>query len=478
MLDPIARHADVCPKALALIDGDRRWTYGELDRAVEGAAEGLRGRGVEAGDRVGIHASRRAETVLLLWALWRRGSVAVPMSTRLPPTTVIQRAQDGACDWLVTGDSAMREQASTTLPTVRPEAVVGDGRERQSTPTLPAERSATILFTSGSTGSPKAVLHSWRNHVYSAKGANANIPLREGDRWGCSLPLYHVGGLSILVRCALRRAAVLLPSPDSPLHESLRRQVTHASLVATQMRRVLREGPEEPPSSLRAVVLGGGPIPESVLREGTGRGWPLHTSYGSTEMASQVTTTDPGASLDDLRTAGRRLPHRRVRIEDEQIMVAGAPLFRGYVTDDGVEDPRTDDGWYPTGDRGRIDAAGRLHVLGRRDRMFVSGGENIQPEEIETVLERLKGVERAVVVPVPHPEYGERPVAFLQGIDRWSAPALREALSETLPGFKVPDAFHSLPALEESSGLKVDRESLRERARKLHPMENPGGAAE
>lgn len=469
MLDPIARHADVCPEALALVDRDRRWTYGELDRAVEGAVEELRARGVEAGDRVGIHHSRRAETVVLLWALWRRGSVAVPISTRLPPKTVIQRAQRVECDRLVTGDAAVREEAPTSLPTAQPEAVVGEGRQRQSIPALPAERTATILFTSGSTGTPKAALHSWRNHVYSAKGANANILLREGDRWVCSLPLYHVGGLSILVRCALRRAAVLLPSPDTPLHESLRRQGTHVSLVATQMRRLLQKGPEEPPSSLRAVLLGGGPIPESILREGIRRGWPLHTSYGSTEMTSQVTTTDPGASLHDLRTAGRRLPHRRVRIEDEQIMVDGAPLFRGYVTDDGIEDPRTDEGWYPTGDRGRIDAAGRLHVLGRRDRMFVSGGENIQPEEIEMALERLNGVERAVVVPVPHTEYGERPVAFLRADDRWSAPALREALSETLPGYKVPDAFHSLPAPDESSGLKVDRASLRERARKLHP---------
>jgi O-succinylbenzoic acid--CoA ligase len=184
-------------------------------------------------------------------------------------------------------------------------------------------------------------------------------------------------------------------------------------------------------------------------------------------MASQITTTVPGAPSEDLRTAGCRLPHRRIRIEDEQIMVAGAPLFRGYVTKRGIVDPRTDDGWYPTGDRGRIDATGRLHVLGRRDRMFVSGGENIQPEEIETVLERLEGIERAVVVPVPDPEYGERPVAFLRGLAPGAAPALREALAETLPKFKIPDAFHSFPASEESTGLKIDRDTLRERARIL-----------
>jgi O-succinylbenzoic acid--CoA ligase len=191
-------------------------------------------------------------------------------------------------------------------------------------------------------------------------------------------------------------------------------------------------------------------------------------------MASQITTTAPGASLDELRTAGRRLPHRRLRIDDGQIMVAGAPLFQGYVTPDGLDAPRTDDGWYPTGDRGRIDASGRLHVLGRGDRMFVSGGENVQPEEIETALERIDGVGRAVVVPVPDPEYGRRPVAFVRTTAPRSPSELRTALAATLPGFKIPDAFHPLPPDATQTGLKIDRERLRNRARKLHEK-NPGG---
>jgi O-succinylbenzoic acid--CoA ligase len=343
----------------------------------------------------------------------------------------------------------------------------GEGSPLESSQSLSDDQPATILFTSGSTGTPKAALHTWGNHRYSAKGANANLPLQPGDRWLLSLPLYHVGGLAILVRCALAGAAVVL-SPDAPLHESLRTtDATHVSLVATQLRRLLDAKTGGPPDALRAVLLGGGPIPDSLLRRGRERGWPLLTSYGCTEMASQVTTTAPGDSLDDLSTAGRRLHHRRVRIVDDEIQVKGAPLFRGYVTDEGLDDPRTDDGWYRTGDRGCLDASGRLHVTGRIDRMFVSGGENIQPEEIEMTLEQLDAVERAVVVPVSHPEYGHRPVAFVRLRTDVDCPDFERVLRRRLPGFKIPDAFHSLPDEGDSEGLKIDRSALRERAHKL-----------
>jgi len=195
-------------------------------------------------------------------------------------------------------------------------------------------------------------------------------------------------------------------------------------------------------------------------------------SYGCTEMASQVATTAPGGRGAAIGSAGRCLPHRRLRVEGGQILVTGASLFEGYVTEEGIDDPRRADGWYPTGDRGRVDAAGRLYVLGRMDRMFVSGGENIHPEEIEAVLEQRAGIERAVVVPVPHPDYGARPVAFVEGPSPVSSEDLTTALADRLPGFKIPEAFHSLPSPDDADGLTVDREWLKRRARALRGPED------
>ena len=465
--DPIARHARARPEVSALRGPSRAWSYREMDAAVARRHAGLRAAGVEARARVALRMDRTGEMVLLLWALWRAGAVAVPLSTRLPPGGAVEQAEAAGAGCLITTDPAVGEAASGKLSVHAPKSFREGDLSMPAAPARPRDRPATIVHTSGSTGPPKAALHTWANHLYSAKGANANMPLRPGDRWLLSLPLYHVGGLAILVRCALAGAAVQVPAPGTTIEAALRAGATHVSMVATQFRRVLHVT-EGPPPAVRAVILGGGPIPDALLQNGVERGWPLHTSYGCTEMASQVTTTPPGASLDTLRTAGRRLPHRRLRIDDGQILVGGPPLFAGYVTPDGLDDPRLDGEWYPTGDRGRLDAQGRLHVEGRLDRMFVSGGENIQPEEIEAALERIDGVERAVVVPVPDPEFGRRPVAFVRRTGGVTDDALRAALREILPGFKLPDAFHSLTEEGTTSGLKIDRTRLEKRARKLH----------
>jgi O-succinylbenzoic acid--CoA ligase len=136
----------------------------------------------------------------------------------------------------------------------------------------------------------------------------------------------------------------------------------------------------------------------------------------------------------------------------------------GVMDDDRVRDPRVE-GWYPTGDVGRVDAQGRLHVKGRVDRQFISGGENIQPEELEVALERIEAIERAVVVAVPDEEYGRRPVAFVQSDGKFRPDAWRKTLATTLPRFKIPDAIYRLPTAAVEGSMKVDHDLLRQRAR-------------
>ena len=465
---PIHRHAQARPDALALWSPERRWTYAELDAAIAATGSTLRDADLPDGSRVALRLHRDPDFVILLWALWRMGHVAMPLSTRLPAAEARRTAQRMGASCLVTRDAALLGMEPGALKPEPPDRFVErEGRGTPNPTPQPTHRRATLVFTSGSTGTPKAVLHSWANHLYSAKGSNANLPLHSGDRWLLSLPLYHVGGLAILVRCALAGAAVAVPDQDASLSATLDATgATHASLVATQLRRLL-EAREALPRRVRGLLLGGGPLPEGLLRRGHGRGWPLHTSYGSTEMASQITTTSPGAPLSTLRTAGRCLPHRRLRIDaDGHILVAGPTLCLGIAEGNELHDPRTN-GWLPTGDLGHLDAQGRLHVQGRTDRQFISGGENIQPEEVEAALERLDGIERAVVVPVPDPEYGRRPVAFVQS----SAGGLPEdwqgRLETVLPRFKIPDAMYELPNAAVQGRMKVDREELTRRAQKL-----------
>ena len=419
---------------------------------------------MESGGRVALYLPKSVDYVVLLLALIRAGLVACPVSTRLPAAAVTPLSEKAGCSALISTDEDLRGAVGAT-PVIDPDTLLADSAEHEGIPEpldVPLGRLATVVFTSGSTGNPKAALHTFGNHYYSALGSNENIAILPGDRWLHSLPLYHVGGLSILFRCLLAGATVEVPKPEATIGESIPAlRVTHVSLVSTQLLRLLGEGADL--SGLRAVLMGGGPIQPSLVDRAVDVGLPIHTSYGLTEMASQVTTTPPGASRERLHTAGRTLPYRRVRISGEgEILVRGETLFAGYVKDENTDLQIDGEGWFHTGDLGELDADGYLRVVGRRDNLFISGGENVQPEEVEEALCGLEGVEEAVVVPVPDAGFGARPVAFVRTSGETGS--LARELQKVLPRFKVPIAFHEW---EGTGGMKPDRRHLQHRAEAL-----------
>jgi len=453
------------PDAAALVDARGTTSYEELDRRVSAAA--LRLGELEPGSRVALYLPKDERYVALVLALIRASHVACPVSDRLPPQGVVPLLERAACSVLISEDEELLQ--TTDLLRIMPETLlekVPQSSSDLSEPIdIPLERPATIIFTSGSTGAPKAALHTFGNHCHSARGSNANITLRPGERWLHSLPMYHVGGLSIVFRCLLARATVALPRPGTSLGKDIAGfGATHVSLVSTQLSRLLRDGADL--GGLEAVLMGGGPIPPTLVDEALARGLPIHTSYGLTEMASQVTTTPPGASLEELRTAGRALPNREVSISERgEILVRGETLFAGYIEGEGLDRPLDTDGWFHTGDLGRLDEDGYLRVGGRMDNLFISGGENVQPEEIEEALCRLEGVDESVVVPVLDEEFGARPVAFVR-MDAGELGDLARKLEPVLPRFKIPISFHPWPK-EARGGMKVDRAALGKRAQRL-----------
>jgi len=320
-------------------------------------------------------------------------------------------------------------------------------------------QSFSLIHTSGSTGDPKAALHTVGNHVVSAKGLIERFPLGPGDRWLLNLPLYHVGGLAVVLRCALAGATMALPEPGMSTAEAFQAlRPTHASLVSTQLIRLMGEGVELAP--LRLVLLGGSAFPPRVLDAAAARGLSVVMGYGMTEMTSTITSSLLPVDRNALATSGTVLPGRELRISNTgEIEVRGPTLFAGYVEGDTLRRPVDADGWFATGDRGEMDAAGRLRVHGRIGNGFVSGGENIQPETIEAALAALPEVADAVVVSVSDAEFGARPVAFVRAVEdrQPDADELATALRATLPGFMVPIAF--LPWTG-PLGLKPDRQAL------------------
>ncbi len=317
------------------------------------------------------------------------------------------------------------------------------GTENQHHP-LSTDQLATGILTSGSI-QPKLAFHTFGNHYYSALGSATNIPIGPGDQWRLNLPMWHVSGLSILFRCFLSGATVVLTNkPTTPC--------THLSVVSSQLF-TLASAPKETLQNLKAVLIGGSAISQSLMQKATEANIPFYKTYGSTEMASQITTT----SLKQI-SDGKILPYREIKIDKNgQILVRGETLFKGYQDGPFITLPLTYDGWFETGDLGRMDEDGSLWVTGRKDLMMVSGGENIYPEEIERILQKFPEVLQAIVVPIPHPKYGQRPIAFLKMIPGTSLPSEREIRSfvqDRLPKFKVPDHFwlwpESIPLSKES----------------------------
>jgi O-succinylbenzoic acid--CoA ligase len=462
---PLRAAALSTPDAPAVVGPRGTITYEELDGRVSAAA--FRLRELEPGSRVALYLPKDGRYVTLMLAVIRAGHVACPVSDRLPPKGVAQLLEKTACAALISDDDEVLRTAGAGLYRSKPEPLLEDGRRaEQAEVTL--DRPATIVFTSGSTSTPKAALHTFGNHYYNALGSNANIVLRAGDGWLHSLPLYHVGGISVLFRCLLAGATIALPEQGTPVGESIADLgATHVSLVSTQLLRLLREDTEL--GGLKAILMGGGPVSASLVDEAASHHLPIHTSYGLTEMASQVTTTPPGALTGALRTAGRVLPHREVSTSEEgEILVRGATLFAGYVEDGNLNLPSDTAGWFHTGDLGELDENGYLTVLGRKDNRFFSGGENIQPEEIEEALSILPGIEAAVVTPVDDAEFGQRPVAFVKK-EEGSTVDLHSELEKVLPRFKIPVSFHPWPG--EDGGMKINRTHFRELARQLHPEE-------
>ena len=301
---------------------------------------------------------------------------------------------------------------------------------------------------------PKAAILSVGNHYYSAQGSNANIAVAPGDRWLVSLPLYHVGGIAILHRCLIGRGTIVLQTSRDLVDAAP--GATHLSLVTTQLLRLLRAHTSLP--HLKAVLLGGSAVQPTLIDEAHSRGYPIHTSYGMTEMASQVATTAARASRRELSSSGRVLPHRELRIDaDGEIHVRGRTRFLGYFDGGAITKPFDADGWYATGDAGSLENE-LLFVRGRTDNVFISGGENVMPEEIERVLTSRRDIRQAVVVPVADEEFGRRPVAFIDTPDAHFDPEeLRAWLSERLPRFKIPIRFFGWVKRDAPSRLKIDR---------------------
>jgi O-succinylbenzoic acid--CoA ligase len=427
--------AHVRAGAVALSDGERELTYGELRAAAGAVAAELERRGVGPGDPVAIdlppglghatalHGGILAGAVVQSMPRGGRAGVAVADGAAFVTAEVLARAAAAAREW---------------------ETIHRD-------PRLPITR----VLSSGTSGEPKPVELTAANHLWSALASGLNLGVERDDRWLCCMPLNHVGGLTILLRSAIYGTAAVIHDGfdvDRVAAALDRGEASVVSLVSTQLVRLLDAGAAV--DAPRLILLGGGPVPPEVLEEALGRGATVVQTYGLTEACSQVCTLAPAEARSHAGSAGRPLLGVEVRVDDGEIQVRGpnvAPASRGA------------DGWLRTGDLGRLDEDGYLWVEGRRSDLIVTGGENVRPERVEDALREHPGVADAGVVGAEDREWGQAVVAHVvvaEG-EELERDELRAFARDRLARHEVPKRIELVAELPRTASGKLQRRLLR-----------------
>ncbi len=480
---PVRYWARAAPATPALKLGRRRWSYEDLDREVGRWAALLRSKDVGRASRVALLSENRPEFVFLVHAVARLGAAVIPLNARLTRAELEPLIRRLSPDLLIAEDR-LRERVPqpAILENLSDDAARSDASRLTASDEMKHEYSRgadelfAILFTSGTSGTPKGAALTVGNFAASAQASAENLGGDPDQRWLACLPLYHVGGLAMLTRTARYGAELVLhPRFESDaVNASIENDaITHLSLVENALAQMIAaRGDKRFPPAVRAALVGGGPVSAPLLDQARIACLPALHTYGLTEATSQVTTERLGAA--DGRTAGWPLAGIRVRIVDTsgrampldevgEIEVQGPTVMRGYWSDAAGTARVLQDGWLRTHDLGALDEEGRLRVFARRSDLLISGGENVYPAEVERALAAHPNVAEVAVVAREDARWGQVPVAAI--VVRGDNPPpgdLEGWCRDRLAAFKVPKRCLLFDSLPRNATGKVDRSAVRE----------------
>ncbi|WCE30592.1 o-succinylbenzoate--CoA ligase [Vibrio sp. SCSIO 43137] len=442
----------------ALITPQGRYSWSELSSEVLDISRQLLAEGLQSGDVLACVSKNSTELLFLYLACVRIGVIPALIAPQ-PLSPLVEKLQQIGCRSVWLGKEALAKTDSREQNSIRqhfncidPLQNNGGNKALPAVSALPEKAIVSLIFTSGSSGQAKAAAHCAENHLASAQGLLDVFEYKQADCWLLSLPMFHVSGLAIVWRW-LSVGAVLKIGEGGNLADDLY-QVSHASLVPTQLKRLLDKQHQ---ISLTHVLLGGSHIPAELANRAKARGISTWLGYGMTEAASTVTAKQ----VDGKSGVGNVLPGRKIKLNGQNILIGGKTLALGYFYQ-GELTPLTDNGWFDSKDLGcRQD--GELRILGRADNQFISGGENIHCEEIESVLLQHKDIGLAFVVPVADAEFGARPVALLSCNGELDPEQYKPLLTSRLDRFKWPIAYFQLPeTVLQGQGIKVSRISVKQ----------------
>jgi long-chain acyl-CoA synthetase len=489
--DLIVRSRDLSKTAIIDLGGERaprEYSYRDLDEGANGVANALVQRGLQRGDRVAILSANRAEYLMAYYGIMRAGMVAVPVNFKFPRETIHFIIKDSGAK-LVFCDEARRPDCPPGLPAVNfsrddsgnaPAIETGflsflGGAQFDIVQPRPDEP-AMFLYTSGSTGTPKGVVLSHQSHIWVVEARLA--PGLDQHRYLIAAPLYHMNALALSkLACAAHATIILLPQFTARAYiEAIERyRATWLTAVPPMMAMMLRESDlmaRTDLSSVQFIRMGSAPVSQSLM-QAIHRALPkaaVTNAYGTTEAGPVVFGPHPKGLKQPEMSVG--YPHPQVQLRlvdgdnrdaDQGVLEMKCPaVMNGYHNRPDVPPPITQDGYYITGDVFRRDENGFHYFVGRTDDMFVSGGENIYPADVERMLERHPAVAQAAVVPVDDDIKGQKPVAFVipKSGQTPSEDEVKKFALAHAPAYQHPRFVWFVDELPLASTNKVDRNQL------------------
>lgn len=455
------------PERTALIYKDQQWTFRQLADDVKKLHSHLP---VEKNERVAVLIDNTPQSVILIHALQLSGAETVFLNHKLSDQELAYIISDSEVIKLFYMNRfEEKAQVCQKGVKVRVESIFDcepiNGKQQTE---FDLHNTCSIMYTSGTTGRPKGVMQTYGNHWWSANASVLNVGLMSNDCWLCTVPIFHISGLSILFRSVIYGIPVYLMDKFDEVEVNRLLQggkVTMMSAVATMVTRMVDQlGTKSYHKNFRCLLLGGSSAYASLLTRCKEKSIPVFQTYGMTETASQVVTLSPEYSLEKLGSAGKPLFPNQIKImepdENEigEIWIKGPTMTKGYLHNRASDS--FVDGWFRSGDLGYLDADGFLYIVDRRSDLIVSGGENIYPAEIESILLEHPAIMEAGVTGIEDPLWGKVPFAFIVAKTRLQEKDIQTFCEQRLAKYKVPKRFIHVDELPKNASNKIVRREL------------------
>lgn len=408
-----------------------------------------------------VLSSNSSEFIIITIALWNLGLVPVPLNTRWTGKEISNIIFNNNFEIVLFEREFSDRLSSCSINKLSFDDLFIFNYESFQTR---FNDEAVVIFTSGSSAQPKGVVHTFDSLVNSILNGSKVLNQNIGDRWLASLPFYHIGGFQIICRALSSGCEIIIPTDlriESIKKSLFKFKPTHISLVAAQLKRLIEEN-TIPDQTLKLSLIGGGFSEDNLLLEAAQKGWNPIRVYGSSETASFVTTATAEEIISKPNTVGKAVENVKLKISSEgEILISTKSLFKNYLNDEKARYEKIINEFYHSGDLGKIDKDNYLFVEARRTDLIVSGGENINPIEVENELLKIPSIKEACVFPIQDEHWGQIAAAALVTDEIIDEEYLKNELKKNLASFKIPKKFFFVGKLPKTTLGKIEREKVR-----------------